>query len=305
HRAFLSVGHDEYWSGDQRANVEAARDAGVSLAFFSGNEVFWKTRWEASGGVANRTLVTYKETHFDAPVDPQDPPTRTGTWRGPRFSPPADARPENALTGQFFIVNSGTTDIKVPALYKQLRIWRNTAVANLNPGQTQTLAPGAGTLGYEWDEDADNGFRPPGLIDMSATTPTTAEVFVDYGTNVASPRTATHHLTHYKAASGELVFGAGTVQWSWGLDSGNPFGTAPAVTMRRPRATLSADMQARPSALPPGLAPATASTDTAAPSSTITSPAPNANLADGARVTVTGTAADTGGGVVAGVEIST
>ena len=27
--AFLSVGHDEYWSGQQRANVEAARNAGV------------------------------------------------------------------------------------------------------------------------------------------------------------------------------------------------------------------------------------------------------------------------------------
>ena len=46
HRSFLSVGHDEYWSGDQRANVEAAREAGVHLAFFSGNEVFWKTRWD-------------------------------------------------------------------------------------------------------------------------------------------------------------------------------------------------------------------------------------------------------------------
>lgn len=40
HKVFLSVGHDEYWSGGQRANVEAARAAGVSLAFFSGNEVF-------------------------------------------------------------------------------------------------------------------------------------------------------------------------------------------------------------------------------------------------------------------------
>ena len=28
HKTFLSVGHDEYWSGNQRANVEAARDAG-------------------------------------------------------------------------------------------------------------------------------------------------------------------------------------------------------------------------------------------------------------------------------------
>ena len=48
HKVFLSVGHDEYWSAAQRANVEAARDAGVNLAFFSGNEVFWKTRWEPS-----------------------------------------------------------------------------------------------------------------------------------------------------------------------------------------------------------------------------------------------------------------
>ena len=47
HKVFVSSGHDEYWSGDQRANVEAARDQGVDLAFFSGNEAFWKTRWEA------------------------------------------------------------------------------------------------------------------------------------------------------------------------------------------------------------------------------------------------------------------
>ena len=36
------------WSGPQRANVENARASGVHLAFFSGNEVFWKTRWEPS-----------------------------------------------------------------------------------------------------------------------------------------------------------------------------------------------------------------------------------------------------------------
>ena len=67
HKVFLSVGHDEYWSGAQRANVEAARDAGVNLAFFSGNEVFWKTRWENN---ATGTLVTYKETHANAKIDP-------------------------------------------------------------------------------------------------------------------------------------------------------------------------------------------------------------------------------------------
>ena len=73
HRVFLSVGHDEYWSGTQRTNVEAARAAGVNLAFLSGNEVFWKTRWEPSVDGSNtpyRTLVSYKETHANAVIDP-------------------------------------------------------------------------------------------------------------------------------------------------------------------------------------------------------------------------------------------
>src|SRR5712664_1979459 len=85
HRVFLSVGHDEYWSGGQRANVEAARDAAVSpvnLAFLTGNEVFWKTRWEPSIDGTNtpyRTLVCYKETSigggYGSVIDPADPPT--------------------------------------------------------------------------------------------------------------------------------------------------------------------------------------------------------------------------------------
>ena len=111
HRAFLSVGHDEYWSGAQRASVEAARDAGVNLAFFSGNEIFWKTRWEPSlGGVAHRTLVSYKETHANAKIDPQAS-VWTGTWRDPRAFNPEGPKPENALSGTQFMVNSGTSAI--------------------------------------------------------------------------------------------------------------------------------------------------------------------------------------------------
>src|SRR5690606_20284130 len=66
HKVFMSVGHDEYWSAEQRAHVEAARAAGVHLAFFSGNAIFWKTRWEPSiddSRTPHRTLVCYKETH--------------------------------------------------------------------------------------------------------------------------------------------------------------------------------------------------------------------------------------------------
>ncbi|WP_153504840.1 N,N-dimethylformamidase beta subunit family domain-containing protein [Cumulibacter manganitolerans] len=306
HKVFLSVGHDEYWSGEQRANVEAARDKGLNLAFFSGNEVFWKTRWEPSidaAKAAGRTLVTYKETHFDAPVDPQDPPTWTGTWRDPRFSPPGDARAENSLTGQFFLVNSGTTDIQVPAQYAKLRLWRNTAVASLAAGQTLTLGSGLGTLGYEWDEAANNGSQPVGLVKLSSTT-AAAEAFVDYGTSVAQGIPVTHNLTLYRATSGALVFGAGTVQWAWGLD-GATTGKAPDKNMQQATVNLFADQGVQPATLIAGLTPATASADGTPPTAAITSPASGTTVADGAKVTVSGTASDSGGGVVAGVEVST
>ncbi len=39
-KGFLSVGHDEYWTRDMYDHVSAARDAGVNLAFLSGNSVF-------------------------------------------------------------------------------------------------------------------------------------------------------------------------------------------------------------------------------------------------------------------------
>src|SRR5215467_9609811 len=63
HKVLLTSGHDEYWSAEMRSATQAARDAGVSLASFTGNEDFWKVRWEPSldsSQTANRTMVTYK-----------------------------------------------------------------------------------------------------------------------------------------------------------------------------------------------------------------------------------------------------
>jgi hypothetical protein len=40
-KAFLSVGHDEYWDIRQFRSVEKMRDAGVNLLFLSGNTICW------------------------------------------------------------------------------------------------------------------------------------------------------------------------------------------------------------------------------------------------------------------------
>ena len=308
HKTFLSVGHDEYWSGGQRTNVEAARDAGVNLAFFSGNEVFWKTRWEdsiAGASTPHRTLVTYKETLANAKIDPAGAATWTGTWRDPRFSPPGDGgKPENSLTGTIFTVNCCTTDMEVDGVDGQMRFWRNTRVAGLNSGQSTTL--GSGILGYEWDESPDNGYQPAGLIRLSTTTRNGVDYLQDYGSTYA-PGTANHHLTMYRAPSGALVFGAGTVQWAWGLDNNHSGGPASTVddAVRQATVNLFADMGVQPATLQSGLSAASASSDTTAPTSTISSPAAGATVPVGQPLTVSGTATDAGGGKVGGVEVST
>jgi hypothetical protein len=304
HKLFMSSGHDEYWSGTQRTNVEAARDQGVNLTFFSGNEVFWKTRWEPSidgSGTPHRTLVCYKETHSGAKIDPD--PAWTGTWRDARFSPPYDGgRPENGLTGTIFVINAdGTTFMRVPAADGRMRFWRNTSIATLPDGGTATLP--FGTLGYEWDEDADNGFRPAGLIRLSTTVSQGLKI-QDNGSEYAQGN-ATHSLTLYRASSGALVFGAGTIQWAWGLDSVHDrSGGAPDPRMQQATVNLFADMGAQPGSLQSGLVPAVASTDHSAPTSTITTPAPGGSAQVGSLMTVAGTAVDAGGGVVGGVEVS-
>ena len=274
HKLFISSGHDEYWSGNERANVQAALNAGVNLAFFSGNEMFWKTRWAASSDGSNtpyRTLITYKETHFNGAVDPQDPPIWTGTWGDSRFNPPGDGgSPANALTGQQFVVNSGTADITVPSQYAKARLWRNTAAARLTSGQSLTLGKNVGTLGFEWDVDADNGFRPAGEFDLSSTTVSGVQAFTDYGSTTTNfNSTETHHLSLYRAPSGALVFGAGTVQWAWGLDNTNawdipaPIDTIPTdPNMQQATVNLFADMGIQPTTLMSGLVAASKSTDT-------------------------------------------
>ena len=67
HKAFLSVGHDEYWSRAMRTNVESARDAGVHLAFLSSNTSYWQIRLASdSSGQPDRTIIAYKENALSA-----------------------------------------------------------------------------------------------------------------------------------------------------------------------------------------------------------------------------------------------
>ena len=166
HKLFLSSGHDEYWS-KTAAHQRRGR---------AGRRREPRVLQRQRDVLEDALRAEHRRSH--APPTARSSPTRTRTspssrtrWPGPgpgatRASPCPrdDVTPENALTGQSFVVNSGTSRITVPAAYRQLRLWRNTG-AGLTSGQNMTLAPD--TLGYEWDVDADNGFRPAGSFKVS------------------------------------------------------------------------------------------------------------------------------------------
>lgn len=327
YKLFVSSGHDEYWSKEQRMNVERARDVGVHLAFFSGNEMYWKMRWEPSvvDGSPFRTVVVYKESQSMKRLDPVE---WTGTFRDGRSLNPEGPKPETSLTGTTFTVNAWRHDaLEVPGKYARHRFWRGTSVSNTPIGEVVVLLPGI--LGHEWDEDIDNGYRPAGIQRLSETTVDDVQMLLDEG-GTFDTGTATHHLMLYRhPTSGSLVFGAGTVQYSWGLDPhhDNPTGIrgdwANQYTLRVGKSQLGADLRLlqatvnlfadmgiQPGSLESGLQLATKSNDTVAPSTSLDGCRFEAASNEGGHprkpkvIRCTGTARDIGG-VVAAVEVST
>lgn len=196
HKAWLSVGHDEYWSRDMRAHVEAARDHGVGLGFFSSNTCYWQIRLESSAatGDPDRTMVAYKEVAmtedpYAIDDDPSNDSLVTGQWRNHPVN-----EPEHRLLGVMFETVPVDGDIQV--------VQPNHPVfAGVALGPTRRLP---GLLGYEIDRTFPNG--PEGLV-VLARSPYPP----------AGPD-AVGEMTIYEAPSGARVFATGSMQWSWGLD---------------------------------------------------------------------------------------
>lgn len=96
---YLSVGHDEYWSGPMRDTVEAHIARGGHAVFFSGNTSFWQVRHEdrtPEGPAA--TMNGYKGQFKRDPVFGTDRQAElTSIW-----SDHLIGRPENHMTGVSF-----------------------------------------------------------------------------------------------------------------------------------------------------------------------------------------------------------
>jgi hypothetical protein len=204
HGAYISLGHDEYWSKEMRDGVEHARDRGIGLAFLGANAAYWQIRFESdSTGVSDRIIVCYKvaTAKHDLDRDPYygvDNTRVTAEWRDPVIN-----RPENALVGVMF---SGYSE-NPPGFPWRLSSQVHTTLLN-NTGLQAGQQYGCQLVGYEWDRVYDNGKSPVGLEVLSAS-PTRDHLKVPDISNT----------TYYIAPSGAFVFATGSIYWTQALDS--------------------------------------------------------------------------------------
>ena len=221
HKAYLSIGHDEYWTKEMRDGVEAARDKGVGLAFLEANASYWQIRLEPNAaGVPNRTVVCHKvlsqgNTASDSggvsKVDPTNDPfygvdnsRMTTLWRDPIVG-----RPENAMIGIMYSdYNSklrGTPWVFQPQISDTHPLH---ATLLQNTGLQTGNAYDNGLVGYEWDKVFDNGHTPANLQILATSQTKSIEGLQDRS-----------DTTYYIAPSGALVFATGSIYWTGALDS--------------------------------------------------------------------------------------
>src|SRR5438046_4879663 len=204
-KAFLSGGHNEYWSKPMYDGVQQARDAGIHLGFFGADAVFWQVRFEASPltFAADRVMVGYK----DPTIDPVQGPTTTGLWRNPPVN-----RPEQQLVGVQF---SGSIDIRSPNAPYVVQNSSSWVYAGTGLADGDSIPK---IVGYEMDSSMSSAPLPAsvaGTYQVLSQSP-----FVDS----YSRTTMTANSSIYQAPSGAWVFGAGTTSWAWGLsDDGDGY----------------------------------------------------------------------------------
>ncbi len=193
HKAFLSVGHDEYWTWQMMDHVEAARDHGVNVGFFGSNPAYWQIRLEQSAitGEPNRTIICYKNAGVDPYSSSDDPAVRRMTTVKFR-SHPVD-RPEDALIGVMYESDPVQADIVV----SDAASWVFDGTGLKNGDILHDL------LGYEVDKISGHA---PANLQRIAHSP------YDFHGN-----TRYSDMAVYTAQSGSTVIATGSMQWSWGL----------------------------------------------------------------------------------------
>lgn len=184
--AVVCLGHDEYWTPEQRRHVTAARDAGTNIAFLGANTCFRRIRLEASDAGPGRTVVCYKSSYTADPCFPARPALVTTDFRA---APGAD--PESSLTGVLY--EGYPVDAPYVVTAPDHWLYEGTAV---RAGQ------GFGHLvGVEYDR-VPAGTTAPGPLEITAHSPL-----------VCNGRSSHSDSAYYTVSGGAGVFASGTMRW--------------------------------------------------------------------------------------------
>jgi hypothetical protein len=194
HRSFWSLGHDEYWSLAMRNGAEAARDAGVNLAFLGANAAFRQIRYEPSANGPNRHQVCYKSAAED-PMARVNGPLTTVNWRDAPVS-----RPESIMIGQQYESNPVNADL----VFVDPSAWM---FANTGIQAGTRIAVGVGS---EYDR-----YYP------SQAGPHNVQI-VAHSPLVCNGRPSFADMTYYTALSGAGVFASGSIYWITKLSQPGP-----------------------------------------------------------------------------------
>jgi hypothetical protein len=186
HKALITLGHDEYWSREMRDAVEAARDAGMNLAFFGANAVFRAIRLAPSDLGPDRRQVNYRAASDD-PLSGVDDSRVTVSWREPPLS-----RPESTLVGAFYQCNP----VKADFVVADASAW---VFAGSGLGKGDRIR---NLVGPEYDRYDVNAPLPPGPVQVLAHSPLRC-----------GGRASHADMTYYSTRSGAGVVATGTNWW--------------------------------------------------------------------------------------------
>ncbi|MFJ9695954.1 N,N-dimethylformamidase beta subunit family domain-containing protein [Kitasatospora sp. NPDC101183] len=194
--AVLSLGHDEYWSPEQRAHVVAARDAGTNLAVLGANCCFRRVRFEPTALGPDRTVVCYKDAWA------QDPGHRAGAPATTDFRSGPGADPESAMLG--VIYDGYPVDAPYVVTSPEHWVFAGTGVA--------AGASFPHLVGVEYDR-----------VNTAFPTPRPIEV-VSHSPVVCEGRRSHADTAYYTVPGGAGVFATGTMRWVESLDAHGPGG---------------------------------------------------------------------------------
>jgi hypothetical protein len=188
HKALITGGHSEYWTRRMYDGAEAARDAGVNLAFFGANAVYTAARLQPDAtSLPARRAAIYRSVSGD-PMAAANASEATVNWGDSPLN-----RPEAGLVGQGYGYVGASGGLRV--LHPTSWIFAGTAVAI---GQ---VLPD--TVGGEYDQVDPSRAATPKDIDVLAAMPMR---FKNGQAGMAS-------TTYYVATSQAGVFDAGTTYW--------------------------------------------------------------------------------------------